>query len=62
MDVLLWIAEHLQVTVNRVQKKSEVMVELMKKEACDHVCSSDCRRDGCDKWGCVCGGEWHEES
>ncbi len=30
-------------------------------ESCDHICRSDCRRDGCDNWGCVCGGEWHKE-
>jgi hypothetical protein len=28
---------------------------------CDHICKSDCRRDGCDAHGCVCGGEWHNE-
>lgn len=28
---------------------------------CNHVCSSDCRRDGCIEHGCTCGGEWHED-
>lgn len=28
------------------------------KPTCDHVCTSDCRRDGC---GCACG-EWHDEA
>ena len=28
---------------------------------CDHVCSGDCRRDGCDEHGCTCGGEFHDD-
>jgi hypothetical protein len=28
---------------------------------CTHVCTSNCRRTGCDNNGCTCGGEWHCE-
>lgn len=29
-----------------------------KTEECHHVCTSNCRRNGCN---CACGGEWHCE-
>lgn len=41
-------------------KDAEVMAEAEREdeEACDHICTSNCRRDGCN---CKCG-EWHKEN
>ena len=38
-----------------VAEAAEVLQELIQE--CDHICSGNCRRNGCN---CACG-EWHDE-
>ena len=40
-----------------IKEDTNMIEEEEEKEACDHSCSGNCRREGCN---CKCG-EWHEE-
>ena len=41
-----------------LRKKENPMIETETKVECDHICTSNCRRVGCN---CECG-EWHEDT